>query len=164
MKRLGLTAMFLAVLASQASALSCLPPNIARTFNQVNDAPDVYVMGLGVLTATGQIPKYKEGKPRHISAQFKAVFLGTSGLSAEQDMAVTVDAICYASWCGGFPKTDEKMIAFLKKTGAGYRLESNPCDGHFKIAPSPKEIRLLQKCLKRGGCSEAQVKSLDIRP
>ena len=164
MKRLGLTATVFVVLASQAVALSCLPPNIARTFNQANEAPDVYVMGLGILTVTGPIPKYKEGKPRHVTAQFKGAFLGASGQSAEQDLDVTVDAICYASWCGGFPQSDEKMIAFLKKTETGYRLETNPCGGHFKIAPTPKEIRLLRKCLTQGGCSETQVKSLDIRP
>ena len=164
MKHLGLTAGFFAALASQAVALSCLPPNVARTFNQINEAPDTYVLALGVLTIKGRIPKYKESQPRQVLAQFSGVFLGTSGQSAEQTVPVTVDAVCYASWCGGFPETDEKMIAFLKKTKADYHLQTNPCGGHFKIAPTPKDLRLMRKCLKQGGCTGAQVKALDIRP
>lgn len=48
MKRFLIGVVLSGVIASQAVALSCMKPNIARTFNWVNEAPDVYVMGLGV--------------------------------------------------------------------------------------------------------------------
>lgn len=161
MIRLGASLIVYLALATQASALSCIPPNIARTFNDVHASSDVYVMGLGTLTAKGRIPKYIEGQARHIPAQFRGVLLGQSGQTKTQNLNVTLDAICYASWCGGFPKTDQQILVFLKKTQAGYRLESNPCSGDFKVSPTKKELRILKKCLKNGGCSKAQVKSLD---
>lgn len=161
MKRLLTGVVLCSIFASQALALSCMPQNIARTFNWVNEAPDTYVMGLGVLTPIGRIPKYKEGIARQISARFKGVLLNTVGQTEEQTMPVTVDTICFASWCGGYPKTDENMLVLLKKTSTGHRLESNPCGGHYKMAPTTYEIKLLQECLHKGGCSEAQVKSLD---
>lgn len=163
MRRVLTGAVLCSVFATQAVALSCMPENIARTFNWVHEAPDTYVMGLGTLTQKGDIPIYKEGMPRQIKTRFKGVLLGTSGQTEEQTIPVTVDAICFASWCGGYPKTDESMLVFLKKTPTGHRLESNPCGGHYTISPTTDEIKLLQKCLRQGGCTDAQVKSLDQR-
>ncbi len=161
MKRFLTGVVLCSVITSQAAALSCMRSNIARTFNWVHEAQDVYIMGLGVLTPKGPIPKYQQGQPRHIPSQFKGVFFGPTGKTEEQTVLVTVDAICFASWCGGYPETTKDMLVFFKKAETGYRLESNPCDGHYKVAPTPKEIRLLQKCLRRGGCTDAQIKSLD---
>ena len=161
MKRFLIAATLCSIFASQALALSCMRPNIARTFNWVNEAPDVYVMGMGVLTPKGRIPKHRKGKTRHISSQFKGVFFGIKENTPEQTVPVTVDALCFASWCGGYPETTENTLVFFKKTDTGYRLESNPCGGHYKIAPTRKEIKLLQKCFRRDGCTDAQVKSLD---
>ncbi|KAB7614652.1 hypothetical protein F9L33_08420 [Amylibacter sp. SFDW26] len=161
MKKFGAIALIFLALASQAAALSCVRPNIGRTFNNVAASKDIYVMGQGTLTATGKIPKYQQSVERQITTEFTGVFYGVSGALRERTVLVTVDTICFASWCGSFPKTDEKMIVFLKKSPSGYRLESNPCDGHFKIAPTIKEIRILQKCLKKGECSKTHVQALE---
>lgn len=88
------------------------------------------------------------------------MFFGPKEKTDEQTVPVVVDAICFASWCGGYPETVENMVVFFKQTQTGYRLESNPCGGNYKIAPTPKEIKLLQKCMRRGGCTEAQIKLL----
>lgn len=160
MKRLAVLTGLCVVLASQAAALSCLKPNIGRTFNFVQESADTFSMALGTVTAKGRIPKYVEGKPRYIPSKFKGVFLGSNGQSKEHEIDITVDAICVVHWCGGFPETDEDMLVFLKKTDVGYRLESNPCGGNYKIAPTPKEVRTLQKCMRRGKCSNWQIKSL----
>lgn len=161
MKNLILGIVTSSVLTSQAFALSCAPPNIARTFNYVNDAPDTFYMGLGTLSATGKIPKYVEGTPRQIPAQFEGVFMSATGQTETKKVDVILDAICFASWCGGFPETDDEMVVFLKQTNEGYRLESNPCDGHFKVMPTPKELRVLKRCLGNSGCTDLQIKSLD---
>lgn len=159
MKRLGLLTGLCVVLASQAAALSCMKPNIGRTFNYVQESSDIFSMALGTVTAKGVIPKYKDGKARHIPSKFKGIFLGPNGQTEEREVDITVDAICLAHWCGGFPETEKDMLVFLKKTDAGYRLESGPCDGHYKIGPTPKEVRSLQKCMRRGKCSDWQIKS-----
>lgn len=161
MKTVGATALVFLALASQAVALSCMRPNIGRTFNHVATSKDIYLMGQGILTATGQIPKYKQGEPRQIPAEFTGVFYGLSGPSKKRTVSVTVDAICFASWCGAFPETDDKMVVFLKQSLDGYRLESNPCDGHFKVAPTSKEVQILQKCLKKGQCSKVRIQALE---
>jgi len=161
MKYLGISTIVCVALASQAAALSCIRPNLARSFNGYQQASETYVMGLGVLIAKGVVPEYVRGQPNKIPAWFKGVLLGSVDQSAEQTISVVVETTCLSVWCGGFPKTDKKMVAFLQKTSTGYRLSSNPCGGSFKVSPTSKEIRVLKKCLKEGKCSEAQIRSLD---
>jgi hypothetical protein len=137
-----------------------MKPNIARIFNALNDVPETYVMGLGVLSPAGHIPKVRRGEPSQIRANFTGVFFGNRGKTEEQTVPVTVESICAASWCGGYPKTYKEMLVFLKKSPSGYLLRSAPCGGHFKVEPTKKEINLLRKCMRRGGCTEAQIKLL----
>ena len=139
-------------LATQAAALSCAPPDIKRTFNYLHTSPKTYVMGFGKITALETIPEYVRGEERHISAEFEGVFLGPSGQTKQQSALLTVDTTCVSVWCGNFPKTDKQMLVFLQKTDVGYRMESGPCGGHFKISPTSKDIRNLKRCLKKNGC------------
>ncbi len=152
MIRLGAMSVLFTALATQAMALSCMPPNIAHTFNYLHASPKTYVMGLGKITAMETIPEYVRGEERHISAEFKGVFLGTSGRTKQQSLLLTVDTTCVSVWCGNFPKTDKQMLVFLQKTDVGYQMESSPCGGHFKISPTSKDIRTLKQCLKNNGC------------
>ncbi len=161
MKKTGVAVFFLLTLASQAVALSCIRPNVGRTFNTVAASEKTYVMGQGVLIAKGEIPKYQSGVARQILAEFTGVFYSTSGSSTKHTVPVIVDAICYASWCGGFPKEDSGMVVFLEQSSNGYRLESNPCDGNFKMSPTPEDMEILHKCLKKGKCSQAQIQTLE---
>ncbi len=161
MKYITSIALMFSLMSSEAMALSCLKPNIGRTFNTVNEAEETYYMVQGILTAKGPIPKRQPGVARHIPAEFTGVFFSNTGQTEERTVPVIVDAICYASWCGGFPKSKLPMLAFLKQTPEGYRVESNPCDGHFKIEITPKETKILQRCLKKGKCSNADIGTLD---
>ncbi len=161
MIKLCATALIFLAMASQAIALSCLRPNIGRTFNTIATSESIYLMGQGTLTATEKIPDYKQGVERQIRANFTGVFYGVTGTSTKRTISVTVDAICFASWCGNFPKTNKKTVVFLKQSPNGLRLESNPCEGHFKVSPTSKDMRILQECLKNGMCSKAQIQALE---
>ena len=97
MKAFGVAALVFLFFASQAVALSCMRPNIARTFNHVAASEDVYIMGKGTLQATREIPKYKQGQPRKIPAEFTGAFYGLTGPSEIHTVSLTVDTICYAS-------------------------------------------------------------------
>ncbi len=161
MKGFVATVFCLVTLTTQAMALTCIRPNIGLTFNSVATSEKTYIMGRGTLTPKSKIPKYQSGIERQIPAEFTGVFYGASGLTSERRVPVIVDAICYASWCGGFPKEDSEMVVFLEQSSNGYRLESNPCDGNFKISPTPEDMEILHKCLKNGKCSQAQIQTLE---
>ncbi len=152
MIRLGAMCVLLSALATQAVALSCVPPDIKNTFNYLHAAPKTDVMGLGKVTAMEPVPEYIRGEDRHISAQFEGAFLRKSGQTKQQTVLLTVDITCVSVWCGNFPKTDKQMLVFLQKTDIGYQMESGPCGRHFKISPTSKDIRGLKQCLKNNGC------------
>jgi hypothetical protein len=161
MKIFRIGTVFFIISATQASALSCLPPNIARSFNNANALPYTYVLAQGFLSPMGRVPKYKAGKGRNIRTRFNGVLLSSTGKTAQQSFTVTVDTACYGDPCGELPDEKQELVALFRKTAFGYRLQTNPCGGDYKSSPTPKDIHLLQSCLKNGGCSEAQVKSLD---
>ncbi len=181
MKSLGLSACLLSIVLAvgPAQALSCLRPNIARTFNDLSDSDRAYVMALGQLEQTGKrIPKRSKpettggaeqpvldiGIPHEVPARFTGQTFGLAGLSPTQVLDVVVDEICLASWCGSFPATTDPMLVFVEQTDAGYRLRAGPCGGDFKIAPTSQELDLLQSCLQAGHCSADQITVLEDRP
>jgi hypothetical protein len=166
----------LVLTAGSADALSCLRPNIARTFNDLSASDRSYFMALGHLEQTGKRipmrsdpPKVANGEeqpvldigiPHEVPARFSGKMFGATGLSDEITLDLKVDEICLASWCGSFPETDDEILVFIERTEVDYRLRSGPCEGDFKVAPTEAELALLQSCLKAGQCSKAQVNSL----
>ena len=180
MRRAVLALALTAVVAEPVYALSCLRPNIARTFNRVAEAPDVYAMGLGRLEQTGpavnlpppppdnppstpgvEQPVEPFGIPQEVPARFAGGFYGLNGLGEDISVEVTVDVTCLAMWCGSFPASDEPVLVFLKQTEGPFRLESGPCEGDFRIAPTEQELSILQSCLAAGMCTDAQVDLLE---
>ncbi|GEM_PF-5841750 len=70
--------------AQTASALSCAPADIARSFQYWNDAPQEYLIAGGVLTSTMPLPKMpkrsgninKPNKPTPRIDKFSGVAIG----------------------------------------------------------------------------------------
>lgn len=177
---LAFVAMTLCLNTGTAQALSCLRPNIARTFNDLNSSERNYVMALGVLEQTGarvakgskpvpdpdrpEQPVRDIGIPHEVPARFTGQMYGAAGLGAEQSLDVVVVEVCLASWCGSFPKTAQNVLVFIEQTEVDYRIRSGPCEGDFKLSPSQKELDILQSCLAAGQCSDAHIADLEQLP
>ena len=143
-------------------ALSCAQPNVARDFNWRQDDQATYRIFVGQVRMVGPIPKYREGQARTAKAMATGWFLGKTSLTDQRSFALTVNAVCAASWCSGFPDgTEPDSIMFFEKTPKGDVLNIGPCDYGFEQPALKKQIKVLQRCLKRGKCSDTDVEQLD---
>lgn len=151
----------MSVLGQHATALSCMKPNLARSFNHYAEAEESFVIAIGKVSYSQPVPKYKQGEPRSVSAELAGGLLGLTGFGENQSIPVTVNTSCLHVWCGAIPRPNQEIIAFLEKTPAGYVMTNAPCPGVFQMAPSDREKRIVQSCLKRGKCRERDIKALD---
>lgn len=152
------------VLGAQVQALSCLRPNTAKTFNFYQEAPDSYRLFVGTVKMTGAIPKYVEGKSRTAKAIASGRFVGRSGLTKSHILNVTVQTQCVASWCGGFPGAmDKDVIMYIKQSPKGDVIDIDACPGGFGQVATNARVDLLQKCLRKGKCSNADIKEFEFK-
>ena len=168
MRNLVLSIIAGAMLATPASALSCMRPNIATGFNWAQDSKDTFVIAVGTLTQTGVLVAPSEEingglslpKPGAYSADMDAQFLGQKGLGEGYVVPIEVHEECVAHWCGVFPPEDQELIMILRKDGDDLILDSSPCQGSYQANPTAKIIKTLRSCMKKGHCSDKQVMSL----
>ena len=149
--------------AAPVSALSCMRPNLAQSFNNYAQAEETYVIARGEIAFSEPVPKYKEGEPRKVDAVLTGAFLGQQGLGKVQDIPLEIETDCAFVWCGNFPRPGTDLIAFIEKRNAGYHLSISPCPGAFKTEPTEQEIRVLQRCLRRGECKPWDIKRLEAK-
>lgn len=152
--------------ANTANALSCMSPNIARSFNWHADSDATYQVGLGILTPTEKIvvPKKTKrdiGVPYSIKAKFTGRMLGLSGLGKPTEFPLTVDITCAAHWCGAFPQQTAEAVVYIKRTDGNRSVSFGPCDWASDDLNVEKQINVLKKCLRKGRCSDQQIKSLE---
>lgn len=120
--------------ASSASALTCLESSIIDSFQNADERPEAFVIGLGTVTRTGDdVPDGPDtGDPDNrvgysFPAQFVGGLAGLDGFGEERALDLTVEVQCAASWCGG-SVFGEYGLYFLRSDGAGqYAFESTVC-------------------------------------
>lgn len=152
----------LCLIGAQAQALSCVRPNVAQTFNAKQAASETYALMVGTVKLTRKPPKYVQGQPRSAKALVAGRYVGRKGLSVTQTVPVTVQTHCAASWCGGFPSDmQEDVIMYLRQTADGAVIDIHACPNGFGQSATPERVTLLQKCLRRGKCSDGQIKRLE---
>ena len=167
MFRMMITAVSL-LATGPALALSCMVPNLAETYNRLNDAPDVYVLGLGTLSATEDLPPEQRdangmGQPRTASFAFDGAFMSVNGLGLPRTVPVEVTTGCAASWCGTFPTEDQKHLVFLRQTSdTGFALEISACGGPMQSDPTEDQINAIKQCMRDGGCGPEQIEALSL--
>ena len=99
---LALLGLFLTV--QLATALSCVPPNMAQSFNQLNEVPEPYALMIGTFEPTGPVPPAQQGVPTVANFVFQGSQVGQGFLGQHQHWPVVVETKCLASWCGGLPQ------------------------------------------------------------
>lgn len=150
--------MLLCALTGPALALSCLPPDVARTYQQAAAAEEAYfVVHARLEFDADALPRTdwrdQAATPPHtlISARMTGYALSKTGFDLLFDQPVTLDARCFGPWCAGAaPGTS--YLAFLQRKDDGYLLALDPCGGMGFADPSPETLRRVATCHSGGSC------------
>ena len=146
--------------ATQAVALSCIEPDVERSFNRWVDSEDTYYIGVGSLKPLDALQKIPNrfltqgsndnDTPITARYQFSGELLdGERGHPA--DLQITVNITCAGPWCGGFPKEGESGLMALRGTGIlNLTLDMHACPG--SIFPAGTKGRI-QQCIRDGRCN-----------
>ncbi len=146
----------LAVGVQPAAALSCLRPDVTRSYGYADEAPDIYHVGRGTIaldpgqTVRGAVDA-AEPEPYSLTGTFRGETLTRDGFDRPVTLPVRLDLACAGPWCGTPP--DGEAVMFLRRdAGAGYVLTIGPCPRDVFAATPDVEARVLS-CLRDGGCS-----------
>ena len=145
------------LLPAQAFALSCVRPSVERSFDQVNAAPEPYVVVMGRLTLdTRKMPKTGDQtrnprKMTQVPGTLTGKSLGLAGFKVPFDQDITLQVGCIGPWCGS-AQNGAEVLAFVRREGQKYVLDVSPCGGRMFGTPKRAMIRKLQQCLKAGSC------------
>jgi len=144
----------LIVTAAQASALSCMRPDVARAFNWASDAEESYAVIMGsfrydAVPVTNRIPQEYQ-----MRAQFSGQALGVDGFNDVAPFELIIDVQCSASWCGFPPPMDTTTLAFVESTPRGYVLRADAC-GSMVFAPvAVLDVGRVEACMRGETCDE----------
>jgi len=155
-----LFAVALSTVATQSQALSCLWPDVARSFNQANEAEESYVIFHGTFDF-GDVPSSDTGNinaPREVevASEFNGRFLGANGFERARPQDVTIQFTCSAAWCGSMSSEGQEVLAFVQQTDAGFSLDVNACGTNAFINPTQAQINQVLSCASGGDCTETQ--------
>lgn len=155
MTRIILAAL-IAITAGQAQALSCLPADIARTFNWAAAAEERYLVLNGVFsfdaparTQGGQL----ERETVSLDAVFEGSYLGAEGFVAAPSLDVTLTFVCLGPWCGSMENGGDDTLVFAQQTSDGYVIEIDPCYSTV-FASNDDNIDRVEACMRGGACEE----------
>ncbi|SMX46625.1 hypothetical protein [Actibacterium lipolyticum] len=144
-------------LAGQANALSCMRPDVARSFQFANESDKLFVLAHGKLIAPDPGPRQRpekngqHGASRSYDATFEGKGISPRGFDAPFTAPVTITETCLSVWCGKAP-LNQDVVVFIEKSETGYLVEEGPCGGMIFAAPSPTDLKRLTNCMRGKKC------------
>ncbi|WP_324753771.1 hypothetical protein [Roseovarius sp. Pro17] len=145
-------------LASPAAALSCLPHDLARTYQRIHAAPESYIAVYGTLDFdASQLPEVDMANQQatppetRIPARFSGEALGQIGFTRPFAGPVTLRALCFGPWCAQ-PPAGGNVLAFVQQGEDGYSLTVDPCGGDAFFAPAPELLDKVHRCFTGDAC------------
>lgn len=150
-----------AILSGPAHALSCIPPDVARSYGDAEASVNAYVVVYGMLRFdNGKLPKvdweHQEQTPPQtvILGRLTGHSLSPEGFVTPFDRAVTLLVECYGPWCGG-ANADIPYLAFVEKSQGGYRVALSPCGGFDFPEPTDEMLDQAVQCMRGKTCQPA---------
>ena len=148
----------LCLTAGPGLALSCMAPDVAKTYARAAEADESYVVVRGRLTFDAtQLPKTdwqnQQATPPHtpIAARITGQALSLTGFDLPFERDITLDVQCFGPWCAGAaPETD--YLGFLEQRETGYVLVLDPCGGMGFANPTPEMLDRVKTCFQGGPC------------
>ena len=149
----------LSAFASPALALSCLPPDVARSYNEAASAEQAYVVVHGTLTFDEtRLPdidmNHQDQTPPNVDipARLTGKSLSRAGFKTDFDRPITLRAVCFGPWCGrAVSGTDH--LAFVEMTDSGYALTVTPCGGYEFPDPTKAMLKKVVGCFSGKPCT-----------
>ena len=147
------------VAAGPALALSCLAPDVARTFTELDRAEETYVVVHGTLTFNEDgLPKtdwenqLDTPQSTVLPARLSGTSLTATGFTAPFDRSIDFDVQCAGPWCASAVSGTD-VLAFVEFRDGGYVLSLDPCYGNGFFEPSEADVQSAVSCMKGGACS-----------
>lgn len=140
-----------------ALALSCLAPDVARSYAQFDAAEETYIVVHGRLTLDetdlpeGMTVDRNPPEMTQVPAHLTGFSLGGEGFTFPFERDLTLEVACIGPWCGGV-RNGEDVLAFVRKGADGYAIEVSPCGGAIFGTPKPEMIKQAERCMRTGAC------------
>jgi len=154
-------ALIIATSASPATALSCLRPDIASSFDRAAQAEESYVIlhgqfdfDGGAMAGATMTDNNRTDDPASLPAIFTGQMLTPDGFSDVPDQMVTLQSTCAGPWCGGMGPGVK--LAFVQQIGSDLILYLGACGGNAFDDPTPADLDLVTSCLRGVGCASPQ--------
>ena len=126
-------------------------PSAAQTFQQANDAPEIYYVVKGTLAFDpAMMPEggSNDAEGAQVPATLTGYALSAEGFTSPFSAPVTLDVGCAGPWCGGIGQGAH--IAFIRQDAGGWTLDVGPCPGSAFEASAEVEAEVIA-CMQ-GGC------------
>lgn len=154
-----LLAIMIVLLAGSASALSCLRPDPAATYQRMASAKETYVVLHGRLTYDeATLPKRPRVAPskgkrpvQSAGARFKGQALNTNGFVTPFDREIRLELTCAGAWCASI-ENHHLFLAFVERQAGKFSLTVDPCYSTIFPNPEPAVLDQMQTCFNGGRC------------
>lgn len=150
-------AALLALGGTQAVALSCLPADPIREYQEAQASPNTFHVLFGHVTfdasqMSGGLSEDPEPEPAPVRAQFDGNSLASDGFTRPLVTEITLQPTCAGPYCGsvapGF------LLLFARVTDGGYIVEVGPCGGGAYDEMNQQTILDLYACAAGESCGE----------
>lgn len=151
-------AFLLLLLATPASALSCLEPSPLSQYTHARDSKDLYSMVIGKIEPYGRIKVPKQdlnsnqtSKTGTTRARLTGRALTHDGFTANYEGDITLSIGCLSIWCGSPPETGTDLFLTLRHDGDTRIADLGPCPMNALPWTAQDETRVLE-CHRKGKC------------
>lgn len=141
-----------------AWSLSCLRPDIVRTYEMARDAKAGFWIVLGEIVADGPIAtpepdavgRFKENASASTSVAFAGLGMTADGSYKGFEQRITLTITCLAHWCGSV-QDETHVFAAIEVKDTGPELIIDPCSSRVVPFSEDGEERLMA-CVRDGVC------------
>jgi len=151
MKTLIIATALTALTVTQATALSCLKPDVAEAYQTAADSDLSYVVLKGKF-AFAPLPETDEAKDRTVEAAFDGRLLTSAGFTQQVTAPVEVNLRCLSAWCASIQPDTEYIAFFENRGGEKLIFDVGPCYGLAFFEPSQEDTKRVENCAQGGAC------------
>lgn len=146
----------LALIAGQASALSCIRPDPIDTFQRLAAAEESYFVLSGTLTFDEDLlpPGVSQNQtpaPEVIPARFNGMGLTRDGFVNAYVSPINLQVTCAGPWCGS-AQSGMEGVFFVEATKPLATVIADPCGGMIFAPVSDAQKEMLTSCMAGGTC------------
>lgn len=139
-------------------ALSCLRPDVATTFNSLDEQPTPYVLVHGELTfdsallpVTDWIKQDAIRRETDIPARLPGQSLTRQGFTAAFDKEITLSVGCVGPW-RALARSQSDVLAFVGYRDGSYVLALDPCDFTAFFDADDATLDAVAACMRGESC------------